>query len=276
MKQMIETYAEELKTAAPTIGSHRMKADEFWESGLFEGTIERLRGSHAATMTTKKEFVAKVLDILKCKKHISDWSFEGSSERHDYQVTLLDSTKIVIETKGCLDGNNTNIFQRPSNADEFYIWSLCQNPGSDPGHNVWSGIHTRLGAEIIHRREKIDGLILWDMLCGSKNKPCPKLTRESKHNFEVDGQYMPPPCIYIFPKTIPDARNNPSPNLQTIENFRFPSLLLEIFNGDKKKDVTQVKIEVRMEDADIERQTTLIRNEVTVRQSKWTKLKRAR
>ncbi len=32
--------------------------------------------------------------------------------------------------------NNTNIFTRPPNADEFVIWSLCQNPGSNMSHNI--------------------------------------------------------------------------------------------------------------------------------------------
>ena len=35
----------------------------------------------------------------------------------------------VVELKGCLDGNNTTIFERPANAQEFIIWSVCTNPG---------------------------------------------------------------------------------------------------------------------------------------------------
>lgn len=272
-REMIERYAKELRDAAPTIGSHGMSPDEFWQSGLFEGAIERLRGSHAATMTIKKEFIAIVLQNLKEKGHVTDWSFKGSGERHDYEVTLIDNTNVVIEAKGCLDGNNTNIFERPLNADEFYIWSLCQNPGSDPEHNAWSGIHTRLGAEIIHRRQKVDALIVWDMLCGSNSRPCPK---QEKRNTEIEGQKIPPPCIYLFPKTIPDPRNNPSPPLQVINNLRFATLLLQSFNGDISEDLTQVRIDARMNEANVERKTTLIRNGKDVCTSKWTKLKRAR
>ena len=73
----------------------------------------------------------------------------------------------AIELKGCLDGNNTNIFERPPHAHEFIIWSVCTNPGADPRHNAWSGIHTRLSAEIISRHQLVDGIVIWDMVCGT-------------------------------------------------------------------------------------------------------------
>jgi len=41
--------------------------------------------------------------------------------------------------------------------------------------NVGSGVHTRLGAEVISRGQRVDGLIVWDMLCGTAARPCPKL-----------------------------------------------------------------------------------------------------
>ena len=37
--------------------------------------------------------------------------------------------------KGCLDGENTNKFERPTEADEFITWSLCTNSGADPRRN---------------------------------------------------------------------------------------------------------------------------------------------
>ncbi|MGH2137807.1 hypothetical protein, partial [Enterococcus faecalis] len=76
----------------------------------------------------------------------------------DYTVALNSGKTAVIELKGCLDGNNTNIFERPPHANEFIIWSVCTNPGADPRRNAWSGIHTRLSAEIISRQQRVDGL----------------------------------------------------------------------------------------------------------------------
>jgi len=102
-------------------------------------------------------------------------------------VVFPHNTTSVIEAKGCLDGDNTNIFQRPPDADEFIVWSLCQNPGADPRHNVWSGIHTRLSAEIIHRRQQVDGLIFRDMPCRTKARPCPKEEGKPSRFVEVVG-----------------------------------------------------------------------------------------
>ncbi len=126
----IREFAEALKTAAPQIGNHGMSEAEFWDSGLFRGAVERLRGQQVASMTEKRAFAARVLDLLKQRGTILDWNSSGSSDRHDYEMTLADGRIAVIEAKGCLDGNNTNIFERPPHADEFLIWSLCQNPGA--------------------------------------------------------------------------------------------------------------------------------------------------
>ncbi len=252
-----------------------MSVDEFWQSGLFRAAVERLRGTQAATINEKRNFIERILDFLKGKGKIIDWRFSGSDERHDYEVHIGDSYICVIEAKGCLDGNNTNIFQRPPNADEFIIWSLCQNPGSDPRHNVWSGIHTRLGAEIIHRRERVDGLIIWDMLCGTKGRICPKLTGQLHRITSIDNLQLPPPCLYLFPRTIPDPRNNPGPACWNIGDVKFLDILYHAFRCDSQ-DVVEIGIEVRMSGSDVERRTIWKRDGVTITESKWTKIKRAR
>ena len=160
-REAVQAYAQALKDAAPLIGDHHLTVQEFWESGIFNSAIESLRGTNAASMVNKREFIQAVFEQLKEKGEISSWSFTGSGERYDYEVTMPDGWRSVVETKGCLDGNNTNIFERPPQADEFIIWSLCQNPGADPRKNVKSGIHTRLGAEMIKSQQRVDGLIVW-------------------------------------------------------------------------------------------------------------------
>ena len=205
------TYAEALRTSSPEIGTHGLTAQEFWESGLFHGAIERLRGQQAAYTSVKRRFMAEILSHLQAVGGITSWEFQGEGERHDYSITMPDNRISVIEAKGCMDGNNTNIFERPPNADEFVIWSLCQNPGADPRHNAWSGIHTRLGAEVIHRQQRIDGVVIWDMLCGTAGRPCPKLIADNTRGTEMNGRRVPPPCLYLFPRSIPDPRNNRTP-----------------------------------------------------------------
>lgn len=268
-RDAIVAYAEALKAAAPTIGAHGLSPQEFWDSGLFQGAIERLRGQQAASMTVKREFMRTVLDFLQAGGHIISWTGSGSSDRHDYEVMMPDQTVVAIEAKGCLDGNNTNIFVRPPNADEFYIWSLCQNAGADPRHNAWSGIHTRLSAEIMARGQRVDGLIIWDMICGTIGRPCPKAALT-----DVGARRLPPPCVYRFPRSIPDPRNNPTPRCWRTEELKFMRMLLQAFNGNDT-DVTEVRIEADMDGADVRRRTRLVRGGVEIVASEPTPIQRA-
>lgn len=274
-RRQFDNYVEQLKAAAPSIGNHGLTEDKFWDSGLFQFAIERLRGQQAASMHVKKKFISDVLDHLKAKRKITSWEFTGSGERHDYQVNLLDGTVTIFEAKGCLDGNNTNIFQRPPNADEFFIWSLCQNAGSDPGHNAWSGIHTRLGATILAEREQVDALMIWDMLCGTLGRPCPKLDDGSRATTIGGSREVPPPCIYLFPRSIPDARNNPNPPVRQLHEVKLLKIIYDEFKGCPS-DVMEVAIEARMDGANLQRRTRLCRSGTVLGESNWTTIRRAR
>jgi hypothetical protein len=273
-RNAIRDFAAALKTAAPSVGTHGLDDKRFWDSGLFHGAIERLRGQRAASMGPKREFLAEILNLLKDAGRIKNWVIAGGSDRHDYEVVLPDDTVTAIEAKGCLDGNNTNIFQRPANADEFIIWSLCQNSGADPRHNAWSGIHTRLSAEIMHKRQQVDGLVIWDMVCGTLGRICPKLERSPERATAVGRRSLPPPCIYLFPRTVPDARNNPKPRCWRLADVKFLKMLHETFKGDAE-DVTEVRIEACMQGASVLRTTRLVRDGVEIIASQPTRLKRA-
>ncbi len=275
VRELIKKYGEDLKAAAPFIGSHGLSEEEFWASGLFRSVIEKLRGTQVASTGEKRCFIEAVLNFMRGKGAISSWSFKGAGERHDYEVVLSDSRLCVIEAKGCLDGNNTTIFERPPNADEFIIWSLCQNPGSDPRHNAWSGIHTRLSAEIIAKRKPIDGLVIWDMACGTKGRHCPKLDSDRQSPTRMLEYKVPPPCIYLFPRTIPDPRNNPSPMCWRLGEVKFLDALAKVFRS-KAADVTEVKIEARMRESDVQRRTSYSKGGEQFLQSNWRSIKRAR
>lgn len=270
----VHDFAEALKSSAPALGTHGLDEQAFWDSGLLRGAIERLRGQQVASMGLKRKFIAEILEFLKQADHIKSWVIAGGADRHDYEVVLPDETVSAIEAKGCLDGNNTNIFQRPPNADEFIIWSLCQNIGADPRKNAWSGIHTRLSAEIIKRREPVDGLVIWDMVCGTVGRICPKLEANPTRYTQVGRRRLPPPCIYLFPRTIPDARNNPNPRCWQLHEARFLNVLHRAFNGDAD-DVTEVRIEADVVGATVRRTTRLVRNGVEIKASQPTPIKRA-
>jgi hypothetical protein len=274
LRRQILEFSEVLKSDAHVLGNHGLDEHDFYQSGLFRGAIERVRGQFSASMSEKRGFVRLVLSHMEDQGFISEWQSAGENNRHDYTVTMLDGRLAAIELKGCLDGNNTNIFERPPHADEFVIWSVCSNPGADPRHNVWSGIHTRLSAEIISRAQRVDGLVVWDWICGTIGRPCPKLVGAPERITEV-GQYeVVPPCIYMFPSTVPSPRNNPSPQPQSINNVRFLRAMHDCFGG-REEELHDVQFSVAHDGAETVRTTEIRRGGVIVRRSEPTPIRRA-
>ncbi|TPM33542.1 hypothetical protein FJ955_01990 [Mesorhizobium sp. B2-2-2] len=274
LRKRIEAFAETLKTEAHKLGAHGLDENEFYQSGLFRGAIERLRGQFSAAMREKRDFVKLVLNYMQDQGVIKDWASAGDANRHDYVVELNDGRKSAIELKGCLDGNNTNIFERPPHVQEFVIWSVCSNPGADPRHNVWSGIHTRLSAEIISREQRVDGLIVWDWICGTLGRPCPKAMLGASTITTVGQFELPPPCIYLFPGTIPSPRNNPKPPAQTIKQVGILDAFHTCFGG-QDEHLNSVEFEVAYAGAETMRTTTITRDGVVVRQSAATPIQRS-
>jgi hypothetical protein len=259
LKQQIDEFAEILKTEAHTLGTHGLTEVDFYQGGLFRGAIERIRGQYSATMREKRDFVRNVLNYMQDQGCIREWASAGESNRHDYTVTLSDGRISVIELKGCLDGNNTTIFERPAHAQEFVIWSVCSNAGADPKHNVWSGIHTRLSAEIIENGKLVDGLIVWDWLCGTIARPCPKLENALERRTAVGQFQLPPPCIYLFPITVPTVRNNPNPEPHTIESVGLLHAMHQCFGG-RDEELNRVRFSVSYRGDELMRVTSIERN----------------
>lgn len=273
LRRLIEAYAETLKVGAHRLGTHGLEENEFYNSGLFRGTIERIRGQFSATMREKREFVQHILNFMQDRNFIANWEPAGDANRYDYAVTLISGKVSIIELKGCLDGNNTNIFERPPQAQEFIIWSVCTNPGADPRRNAWSGIHTRLSAEIISRSQLVDGVIVWDMACGTIGRPCPKIDSGRTRLTEVGPYLLPPPCIYVFPATIPSPRNNPAPIAQSLENVELLQAFHTCFQSNKD-EVNYVDFEVAYQGADIVRRTLIRRAGAVQLSSKATPIRR--
>lgn len=273
LRRKIEAFSETLKLQAHLLGDHGLDEAEFYNSGLFRGAIERVRGQFSATMREKRAFVSHVLNFMQDAGHIVDWESAGENNRHDYSVSLNSGRTAVIELKGCLDGNNTNIFERPPHANEFVLWSVCTNPGADPRHNVWSGIHTRLSAEIISRSQRVDGLIVWDMVCGTIGRPCPKLLKNEGRLNEVGPYRLPPPCIYLFPATIPAPRNNPNPKAQGLDAVELLSAFNACFGG-LADEINSVDFDVENRGPELLRTTRVSRGGIVTQVSGATAIRR--
>lgn len=273
LHSLIREYAEVLKTDAHKLGNHKLSERDFYDSGLFRGVIERVRGQFSATMREKREFVRDVLNHLQDRKFIQDWEPSGSKNRFDYMITMPNGKVAGVELKGCLDGNNSTIYERPDRAQEFLIWSICTNRSSDPRKGVWSAIHTRLSAEIIQRKQVVDGMIVWDWICGTLGRPCPKLGGTEHRLTDVSHYKVTPPCIYVLPPTIPNARNNPRPIAQSLDDV----LLLRAFHdcfGGRDDEVNYVDYEIEHDGADTVRRSR-VRRAGEQRESGLTPIRRS-
>ena len=224
-------------------------------------------------MTDKRDFVSRVLNHMQDGGFITNWEVSGQENRHDYSIKLPDGRVSVVELKGCLDGNNTTIFERPAHAQEFIIWSICSNAGADPRHNVWSGIHTRLSAEMIENKKQVDGLIVWDWLCGSIARPCPKIERYPGRLTAIGQYQLPPPCIYLFPRTVPSVRNNPNPEPHTLESVGFLLALNNCFQG-YLNEINRVRFLVAHRGPETVRTTSIERDGIVQRVSRPTPIRR--
>lgn len=270
----VDRFVETLKVQAHTIGDHGLSELEFYDSGFFRAVLERARGQNSARMSEKRDFVKRVLNHMQDYKYIRDWSPAGSQNRYDYDISLPTGRTAAIELKGCMDGNNTNIFERPNHAQEFVVWSVCANKLSNMARNAWSGIHTRLSTQIIEQNTHVNGVIVWDWVCGSKERPCPKLRAEAQTLPVRIGPYeVPPPCLYVFPATIPSARNNPNPAPPQIEDCQLLNAFQLCFGG-KAEHVNYVTIELRQLEQERARKTTVVRDGNVVKQSKFTPIRR--
>lgn len=88
LEKLIREYAEVLKTEAHTLGAHGLDERDFYDSGLFRGVIERIRGQFSSTMREKREFARDVLNYMQDRGFIQEWESTGQANRHDYLVVM--------------------------------------------------------------------------------------------------------------------------------------------------------------------------------------------
>ena len=82
----ISKFAEDLKAAAPKIGSHGLAENEFWNSGIFQSAVEQLRGSQAASTAVKRHFLDEILTHMKAAVVISKFNFTGGGNSKNLAI----------------------------------------------------------------------------------------------------------------------------------------------------------------------------------------------
>jgi hypothetical protein len=274
LRAEIERFAEVLKTQSHKLGDHGLDETDFYSSPIFRGAIEKVRGEFSATMRGKREFVQHVLNHMEDGGFIAGWDRTQGKARNDYYVRLKRGRLAVIDLKGCLDGENTNKFERPADADEFITWSLCTNSAADPRRNAWSGIHTRLSAEMISRDKRVDGVVIWDIICGTLGRPCPKLAGlDGAVRRTAVGPFLtPPPCIYVFPAVIPSPAH-PRSTAQSLADVELLGAFHGAFGG-RDDELNYVDFEVGEQGDDLFRRTVIRRADVVQHASDMTVIQR--
>jgi hypothetical protein len=274
LRAEIDQFANALKTQAHQLGDHGLDEASFYSSPILRGAIEKLRGEFSATLRGKREFVQHVLNHMQDGGFIADWDRAKGGARNDYYVRLNSGRLAVIDQKGCLDGANTNIFERPPEADEFVTWSLCTNSGADPRRNAWSGIHTRLSAEMISRNQRVDGVVIWDMICGTSGRPCPKLAAlaPSIRKTALGPFTTPPPCVYVLPGQIPSLVQ-PYVRAQSLDQVELLRAFHRAFGG-LDDEVNYVDFELSALGEEVFRRTTIRRAGVVQHASDMTAIRR--
>jgi hypothetical protein len=273
LRDQIEKFAEVLKTQSHLLGDHGLDEKEFYNSGLFRGAIERIRGQYSANMRPKREFVQHILNHMEDVGLIEGWDLSEAAERSDYWVRLPHGRNAVIALTGGMDGNNVTLFERPEAANEFIIWSIMTNAAGDPRRNAWSGIHTRLSAEMITRDQQVDGVIVWDMVCGTVGRPCPKITEEVPSPLTDIGPFrVPPPCIYMFPAIVPGGAITKA-EAQRVADVTLLQAFFTCFRGHED-EVNFVDFEVQAVGAETWRKTTVRRSGIVQAESEMTPIRR--
>ena len=254
--EKLSRLLRELPTASPALLAKQGIRPEEYDL-YFRSSIESIRGTFSATGTDKRRFLAAVLEEMKVNGQVKSWEFIGTQGQQDYKVILTGGRSVCIEAKGCPDGNNMTIWERPSWAEEFIVWSQCPDSlHHQPGHGVWSGVATRLLPKVILEGKLVDAFVFFDGRCGSTMRPCPKkygITGEfRKKATDIGGEggkkWLPPPTIYLFPKTAPHPQTNRKPPLHDLKSCKFADSLLTVFlvpPAERRSYVNWASVEVK-------------------------------
>ena len=91
---------------------------------------------------------------------------------------------------------------------------------------------------------------------------------------DVGPYRLPPPCIYLFPATVPSVRNNPNPRVNQLGDVGILDAMHRCFGGEDA-EVNSVGVEVAHRGAETVRTTTITRGGVVRKTTDPTPIRRA-
>ena len=203
------------------LAAHGISAEEY-EYAL-PAAIERLRGSRAAGNSSRRRFLAELLESLRLAGICSDIQNPRYGDDTVYRLAVPDLGDVAIIQKGCPDGAHSSTrWSRPDWAKEAYIWWLCSSTAHEPGEHVAKGVNRLKQRFFSDLPDVIDGVIFHNELCGSPERPCPKMA----FALSVGESRVPPPCVYVMPSR---ASGVTEWNWSGLKAPLFPARLLAAF-----------------------------------------------
>lgn len=184
--------------------------------------IEKIRGSRSASNNDRKDFLLGIFRHLQASGAIVSFQVPKYGDDTIYRLRVPTVGDVAIIQKGCPDGKHSSVaWEVPDWAVESYLWWVCPSTKGDPGWHVSAGVK-RLRREFFsNRSDTLDGIIFHSDLCGSDLRPCPKKLQ----SVQIEGEDVPPPCIWIMPDRASSSDLNWSGNTTR----RFPAVLLSAF-----------------------------------------------
>lgn len=201
--------------------SHGLTADEY--KAALPSAIEAIRGRKIASNSDRRRFLTSIFEAMLQQKIISDLTMPNYGDDTVYRLSVPNLGDIAIIQKGCPDGAHSSVrWSAPQWARETYLWWLCSSLNYEPGEHVAKGVNRLRQRFFAEAPDTVDGVIFHNDLCGGPNRPCPK----SRHAIDINGQQVPPPCIYVMPDRDQSAT---SWNWEGRTERAFPAVLLSLF-----------------------------------------------
>ena len=95
---------------------------------------------------------------------------------------------------------------------------------------------------MIVRGQRVDGVIIWDWVCGCAGRPCPKLGGDQATRRTAIGPHSPPPpCIYVFPGDIPSAEA-PLATAQPLASVELLAAFHAAFEGREEEHFVDLEL----------------------------------
>jgi hypothetical protein len=186
--------------------------------------IQQFRGSRAASTSDRRQFLSSVFNEMRSRGLISNLEQPRYGDDTVYRLTVEGLGDVAVIQKGCPDGAHSSVrWAVPDWAVETYLWWQCPSLTHEPGEHIAKGVNRLRQRFFSEATDALDGIIFHNELCGSADRPCPKMER----SIAINERKVPPPCIYVMPEHVKQGQEW---NWDGRRKRRFPSVLLSLFD----------------------------------------------